>query len=161
MEARWSPCWARSSREAGKTLATPSARCARRSISCATMRRSIDGLSNDTHQPLGVVACISPWNFPLSIFTGQIAGALAAGNAVIAKPAEETPLIAALAVALLHEAGVPPARCSCCPATARSARALVGNPRVAGVVFTGSTEVARRSISAARPTPVPDGRPLR
>ncbi|MBH9751093.1 aldehyde dehydrogenase family protein, partial [Clostridioides difficile] len=58
-------------------------------------------------QPLGAVACISPWNFPLAIFTGQVAAALAAGNAVLAKPAEETPLMAAAAVALLHAAGVP------------------------------------------------------
>ena len=67
----------------------------------------IDDFYNDTHRPLGPVVCISPWNFPLAIFTGQIAAALAAGNAVLAKPAEETPLIAAEAVALLHEAGVP------------------------------------------------------
>ena len=66
------------------------------------------GWSNDTHKPLGTVACISPWNFPLSIFTGQIAGALAAGNAVIAKPAEETPLIAAQAMRLFLGAGLPP-----------------------------------------------------
>src|SRR5206468_4243761 len=58
--------------------------------------------------PLGIVACISPWNFPLAIFTGQVAAALAAGNAVIAKPAEQTPLIAAAAVRALHAAGVPP-----------------------------------------------------
>src|SRR5690606_27873149 len=63
--------------------------------------------SNDTHRPLGPVVCISPWNFPLAIFTGQIAAALAAGNTVLAKPAEQTPLIAAQAVHILHEAGVP------------------------------------------------------
>ena len=60
-----------------------------------------------SHAPLGPVVCISPWNFPLAIFTGQVAAALAAGNPVLAKPAEETPLIAAEAVRMLHEAGVP------------------------------------------------------
>jgi RHH-type proline utilization regulon transcriptional repressor/proline dehydrogenase/delta 1-pyrroline-5-carboxylate dehydrogenase len=62
---------------------------------------------NDTHRPLGPVVCISPWNFPLAIFTGQVAAALAAGNPVLAKPAEQVPLIAATAVRLLHEAGIP------------------------------------------------------
>ena len=62
--------------------------------------------ANDTHRRSGPVVCISPWNFPLAIFTGQVAAALAAGNAVLAKPAEQTPLIAAQAVRILHEAGV-------------------------------------------------------
>ena len=70
----------------------------------------------------GPFACISPWNFPLAIFTGQVAAALAAGNPVLAKPAEQTPLTAFLAVQLLHEAGVPPASCICCRAAAPSAR---------------------------------------
>jgi Delta 1-pyrroline-5-carboxylate dehydrogenase len=82
----------------------------------------VRGWSNDTHKPLGIVACISPWNFPLSIFTGQIAGALAAGNAVIAKPAEETPLIAAQAMRLFLGAGLPPGVLQLLPGTARSAR---------------------------------------
>ena len=95
MEARLEPLLGPIVREAGKTFAN----------AVGEVREAVDFLryyaalreasSNDTHRPLGVVACISPWNFPLSIFTGQIAGALAAGNAVIAKPAEETPLIAA------------------------------------------------------------------
>ncbi len=68
------------------------------------------GWSNDSHRPLGPVVCISPWNFPLAIFTGQVAAALAAGNAVLAKPAEETPLIAHAAVEILREAGVPAGR---------------------------------------------------
>jgi RHH-type proline utilization regulon transcriptional repressor/proline dehydrogenase/delta 1-pyrroline-5-carboxylate dehydrogenase len=80
--------------------------------------------SGDASNRAASFACISPWNFPLAIFTGQIAAALAAGNGVLAKPAEQTPLIAARAVKLLHEAGVPRACCNCCPATARrSARA--------------------------------------
>ena len=119
----------------------------------------VDGFSNDTHQPLGLVACISPWNFPLSIFTGQVAGALAAGNAVIAKPAEETPLIAALAVALLHEAGVPRESLQFLPGDGKVGGRLVGNPAVAGVVFTGSTEVARSINRQLAQRLCRDGRP--
>jgi RHH-type transcriptional regulator, proline utilization regulon repressor / proline dehydrogenase / delta 1-pyrroline-5-carboxylate dehydrogenase len=92
----------------------------------------------------GVFACISPWNFPLAIFTGQVTAALAAGNAVIAKPAEQTPLIAALAVQLLHKAGVPGDVLHLLPGDgARIGGALVADPRIAGVAFTGSTETAR------------------
>ena len=102
--------------------------------------------------PRGRVVCISPWNFPLAIFTGQIAGALAAGNAVLAKPAEQTPLIAAAAVALLHEAGVPRAALQLLPGEgAEVGAALTSDPRVDGVVFTGSTETAqaiRRAMAA-------------
>ena len=93
----------------------------------------------------GVFACISPWNFPLAIFTGQIAAALAAGNAVVAKPAEQTPLVAAAAVRLLHQAGVPGDVLHLLPGTGEIVgAALVGDPRVAGIAFTGSTETARR-----------------
>ena len=91
----------------------------------------------------GVFVCISPWNFPLAIFTGQIAAALAAGNAVVAKPAEQTPLIAFEAVKLLHEAGVPPSALHLVPGDGAVGAALVEDPRVAGVAFTGSTEVGR------------------
>ncbi len=92
----------------------------------------------------GVFVCISPWNFPLAIFTGQVAAALAAGNTVIAKPAEQTPLVAALAVSLLHAAGVPTGVLSLLPGDgATLGRELLSDPRVAGVAFTGSTEVAR------------------
>ena len=95
-------------------------------------------------RPLGLIACISPWNFPLAIFTGQVAGALAAGNGVLAKPATQTPLIAGLAVELLHEAGVPPNVLQFMPGSGQSVgSALVSNPRVVGVAFTGSTETAR------------------
>ncbi len=92
----------------------------------------------------GVFACISPWNFPLAIFTGQVTAALAAGDAVIAKPAEQTPLIAAHAVQLLHRAGVPGEVLHLLPGDgARIGGALVQDPRIAGVAFTGSTETAR------------------
>ncbi len=91
----------------------------------------------------GVAVCISPWNFPLAIFIGQIAGALAAGNAVIAKPAEQTPLIAFEAVKLLHDAGVPKSALHLVPGDGKVGAMLVADRRVAAVVFTGSTEVAR------------------
>ena len=92
----------------------------------------------------GVFASISPWNFPLAIFTGQIAGALAAGNAVIAKPAEQTPLVAAAAMRLLLAAGIPGDVLHLLPGPGeRVGAALVSDPRVAGIAFTGSTETAR------------------
>ena len=95
-------------------------------------------------RPLGSVVCISPWNFPLAIFTGQACAALAAGNCVLAKPAEQTPLIAAQAVRLLWQAGVPRAALQLLPGRGETVGAgLVADPRVMGVVFTGSTQVAR------------------
>ena len=91
----------------------------------------------------GVFLCISPWNFPLAIFTGQMAAALMAGNSVVAKPAEQTPLISYEAVRLLHRAGVPPGALHLALGDGRVGAAFVEDPRVAGVAFTGSTEVAR------------------
>jgi RHH-type transcriptional regulator, proline utilization regulon repressor / proline dehydrogenase / delta 1-pyrroline-5-carboxylate dehydrogenase len=91
----------------------------------------------------GVFAAISPWNFPLAIFTGQVTAALMAGNTVVAKPAEQTPLIAAEAVGLLHEAGIPASALRLLPGDGAIGAALVAHPDIAGVVFTGSTEVAR------------------
>ena len=91
----------------------------------------------------GVFVCISPWNFPLAIFLGQVAAALVAGNAVVAKPAEQTPLVAALAVGLLHEAGIAKGALQFIPGDGAIGAALVADPRVAGVAFTGSTAVAR------------------
>jgi RHH-type proline utilization regulon transcriptional repressor/proline dehydrogenase/delta 1-pyrroline-5-carboxylate dehydrogenase len=105
----------------------------------------------------GVFAAISPWNFPLAIFTGQIAAALAAGNSVIAKPAEQTPLIAAAAVKLFHEAGVPSDVLQLLPGSGEAVGAkLMADPRVAGVVFTGGTDTARaiQRALAARPGPI-------
>ncbi len=91
----------------------------------------------------GVFVCISPWNFPLAIFTGQIAAALAAGNTVVAKPAEQTPLVAFETVQLMHNAGIPLAALNLVPGDGAVGAALVENPRIAGVAFTGSTEVGR------------------
>src|SRR5438552_1935197 len=93
----------------------------------------------------GVFACISPWNFPLSIFTGQVAAALAAGNTVIAKPAEQTPRIGFSAIDLLHQAGVPVDAVICVAGDGEAVGApLVADPRIAGVAFTGSVETAKR-----------------
>jgi len=92
----------------------------------------------------GAWVCISPWNFPLAIFTGQVAAALATGNTVLAKPAEQTPAIALEAVKLLHAAGVPREALQCLHGAGDTVgAALVAHPHVAGVVFTGSTQVAR------------------
>jgi len=132
-------------REAGKTYAN----------AIAEVREAVDFLryyaahirahfDNGTHQPLGVVVCISPWNFPLAIFIGQIAAALAAGNSVLAKPAEQTPLIAAHATQLLLDAGVPRAALQLLPGAGETVgAALVADTRIRGVLFTGSTQVAR------------------
>ncbi|SFK10574.1 bifunctional proline dehydrogenase/L-glutamate gamma-semialdehyde dehydrogenase PutA [Celeribacter neptunius] len=110
--------------------------------------------------PLGRVTAISPWNFPLAIFTGQIAAALAMGNAVLAKPAEQTPLIAAHAVALLHEAGVPRSALQLLPGDGPTVgAALTSDPRIDGVVFTGSTETAKR-IQRAMAKNLTPGAPL-
>lgn len=132
-------------REAGKSL--PNA--------VAEVREAVDFLryyaaqvaatfDNATHRPLGVVLCISPWNFPLAIFAGQVAAALASGNCVLAKPAEQTPLVAAQMVKILHSAGVPTGAVQLLPGDGETVgAALVAHPQVAGVLFTGSTEVAR------------------
>ena len=120
------------------------------------------GFDNDSCRALGPVVCISPWNFPLAIFTGQVAAALAAGNTVLAKPAEQTPLVAAQAVQLLWQAGVPRAAVQLLPGPGATIGArLVGDCRVQGVMFTGSTEVARmlqRTLACrlgARGQPIP------
>ncbi|MBL8628737.1 MAG: bifunctional proline dehydrogenase/L-glutamate gamma-semialdehyde dehydrogenase PutA, partial [Rhodospirillaceae bacterium] len=108
-------------------------------------------------QGRGVFACISPWNFPLAIFTGQIAAALAAGNAVLAKPAEQTPLIAAEAVRLYHKAGLPPDLLALLPGPGETVGAgLIAHPGIDGVAFTGGTDTAQRinRALAARPGPI-------
>ena len=132
-------------REAGKTYAD----------GIAEVREAVDFLrfyaaharadfADAGDRALGPVVCISPWNFPLSIFLGQVSAALAAGNPVLAKPAEQTPLIAAEAVHVLHQAGVPRAALQLLPGDGPSVAApLVADARVQGVMFTGSTEVAR------------------
>jgi RHH-type transcriptional regulator, proline utilization regulon repressor / proline dehydrogenase / delta 1-pyrroline-5-carboxylate dehydrogenase len=106
----------------------------------------------------GVFVAISPWNFPLAIFLGQVTAALMAGNAVVAKPAEQTPLIAFEAITLLHEAGIPTSVLHLLPGDGAIGAALVAHPQVAGVVFTGSTEVAQsinRTLAAKNGPIVP------
>ena len=140
-------------REAGKTLAA----------AVSEVREAVDfcryyaqqarlQFAGVTPAPIGPVACISPWNFPLAIFTGQVGAALVAGNPVLAKPAEQTPLIAAFAVELMYRAGIPRAALQLLPGAGGTVgAALTADPRVRGVIFTGSTEVARiiqRAIAA-------------
>lgn len=131
---------ARLTQEAGKTL----------SDGVAEVREAVDFLRyyatdlDPKAQPRSLIAAISPWNFPLAIFTGQIAAALAAGNGVLAKPAEATPLIAEDAVALLHKAGVPKASLQLVQGTGSVAgAALAQHPEIKGLVFTGSTQTAK------------------
>jgi RHH-type transcriptional regulator, proline utilization regulon repressor / proline dehydrogenase / delta 1-pyrroline-5-carboxylate dehydrogenase len=135
--------FALATREAGKTL-----------VDCVgEVREAVDFLRYYAAEAVrldgegsgrGVFACISPWNFPLAIFTGQIAAALAAGNAVIAKPAEQTPLIAARAVALMHEAGIPRQVLQLVPGDGATVGArLSADPRIDGLCFTGSTQTAQ------------------
>ncbi|MFT4195274.1 L-glutamate gamma-semialdehyde dehydrogenase, partial [Ottowia sp.] len=132
-------------REAGKTWSNAIAEVREAADFLRFYAAQVQGqFDNATHVPLGPVVCISPWNFPLAIFTGQVAAALAAGNVVLAKPAEQTPLVAHAAVRLLHAAGVPAGALQLLPGDgATVGAALVGDARVRGVMFTGSTEVAR------------------
>ncbi len=144
-EANIAELAALATREAGKTL----------SDAIAEVREAVDFLryyaaeaerleDEDPGCARGIFVCISPWNFPLAIFTGQVAAALAAGNAVLAKPAEQTPLIAARAVALMREAGLPAAALQLLPGDGPTVGGpLTADPRIAGVCFTGSTEVAQ------------------
>jgi len=131
---------------------------ARRSLSPRPLPGPTGEANQLRYRGRGVFVCISPWNFPLSIFLGQITGALVAGNAVVAKPAEQTPLVAAEAVRILHEAGVPPSALHLLPGDGKVGAALVADPRVEGVAFTGSTEVARtinRTLAAKDAAIVP------
>ncbi len=144
MESELQPLMGLLVRESGKTF----------SNAIAEVREAVDFLryyaaqarnhfANDSHRPLGPVVCISPWNFPLAIFSGQVCAALAAGNTVLAKPAEQTPLIAAQAVRILLEAGVPAGAVQLLPGRGETVgAALIADERIRGVMFTGSTEVA-------------------
>ncbi len=106
----------------------------------------------------GVWLCIAPWNFPLAIFIGQVAAALVAGNSVVAKPAPQTPRIAAAAVALAHDAGVPQDALVLAPGGAEMGKALTADPRIAGVAFTGSVAAAKAIARALLEGP--DDRPI-
>jgi len=145
-------------REAGKSVAN----------AVAELREAVDFLRYYADEaergayeaPLGPVVCISPWNFPQAIFVGQVAAALVAGNPVLAKPAEETPLIAARAVRLMHEAGIPADALHLVQGDGTIGAALVGAPEVAGVMFTGSTAVGRLIQRQLATRLSPDGRPI-
>ncbi|WP_210205683.1 bifunctional proline dehydrogenase/L-glutamate gamma-semialdehyde dehydrogenase PutA [Pseudaminobacter salicylatoxidans] len=148
--------FALATREAGKSLAD----------GVAEVREAVDFLryyaSEATRaeagtEARGVMVCISPWNFPLAIFTGQIAAALVTGNSVIAKPAEQTPLIAYRAVELMREAGIPQDVIQLLPGDGPTVGApLTADPRIAGVCFTGSTEVAKIIEKQLAETAAPD-----
>jgi RHH-type proline utilization regulon transcriptional repressor/proline dehydrogenase/delta 1-pyrroline-5-carboxylate dehydrogenase len=145
MEARMTLLMGLIVREAGKTFSNAIAEV-REAVDFLRYyaRQARSHLSNEHHRALGPVVCISPWNFPLAIFTGQVSAALAAGNPVLAKPAEQTPLIAAEAIRILHAAGVPTDVVQLVPGMGETVGAkLVADARVQGVVFTGSTDVAR------------------
>ncbi|WP_295045766.1 bifunctional proline dehydrogenase/L-glutamate gamma-semialdehyde dehydrogenase PutA [uncultured Paracoccus sp.] len=156
-EDNFGPIFGILAREAGKTLAD----------AVAELREAVDFLryyaaegEHSPQAPRGIIGAISPWNFPLAIFTGQIAAALMAGNAVIAKPAEATPIIAAFGVRLLHQAGVPLPALQLLPGRGSVVgAALTADPRVAGTVFTGSTDTAR-TIARTMAAHLTPGTPL-
>ena len=129
---------------------------ARRALSAEPMPGPTGETNELRYRGRGVFVCISPWNFPLAIFIGQVAAALAAGNTVVAKPAEQTPLIAAAAVPLLHASGIPASALHLVPGDGNVGALLVADSRVCGVVFTGSTAVARaiNGALAARDGPI-------
>jgi RHH-type transcriptional regulator, proline utilization regulon repressor / proline dehydrogenase / delta 1-pyrroline-5-carboxylate dehydrogenase len=131
---------------------------ARRQLEGPVSLRGPTGEDNDLYcHGRGVFLCISPWNFPLSIFLGQISAALVTGNSVLAKPAEQTPLIAAAAIDILHRAGVPAPALHLLPGDAELGEKLVSLPGVAGVAFTGSMETAAKihRALAAKDGPIP------
>ena len=130
----------------------------------AELREAVDflryyGANAPDGEAVGTFTCISPWNFPLAIFTGQIAAALAAGNAVLSKPAQQTPLIAHFAARLMHQAGVPRTALQLLPGGGDVGAALTSDPRVGGVAFTGSTATAMKIRKAMAENLAP-GAPL-
>jgi RHH-type proline utilization regulon transcriptional repressor/proline dehydrogenase/delta 1-pyrroline-5-carboxylate dehydrogenase len=155
-EANTAEIFALLTREAGKTW----------SDAVAELREAVDFLRYYAEEanrlgagPRGPFACISPWNFPLAIFTGQVAAALVAGNPVLAKPAPQTPLVAFKAVQLMHEAGVPRDAVQLLPGGPEVGAALTSHAGLAGVAFTGSLPTARR-IDQAMAEHLPPGAPL-
>jgi RHH-type proline utilization regulon transcriptional repressor/proline dehydrogenase/delta 1-pyrroline-5-carboxylate dehydrogenase len=157
LEERCGEVFAAISREAGKTT-----------DDCVLeLREAVDFLRFyaaeaerlGSQPPRGIFACISPWNFPLAIFTGQVAAALAAGNGVVAKPAEQTPITASLAVRALHDAGVPANALRFLPGGGKVGASLTSDARIDGVCFTGSTATAQ-AINRAMATNLAPGAPL-
>ena len=130
-------------REAGKTLQNAIAEVREAVDFCRYYADEAEQTLPANTQGVGTIVAISPWNFPLAIFTGEVVAALAAGNTVVAKPAEQTSLIASYAVSLMHQAGVPSEALQLVLGAGETGAALTQDPRISGVIFTGSTEVAR------------------
>jgi RHH-type proline utilization regulon transcriptional repressor/proline dehydrogenase/delta 1-pyrroline-5-carboxylate dehydrogenase len=145
LEAHRSEFMSLAIREAGKTWGDAVAEVREAADFCRYYARRLEDMDpRHLADAPGPAVCISPWNFPLAIFTGEVAAALAAGSPVIAKPAEQTPLVAAQAVRLFHQAGIPAAALQFLPGRGETVgAALTSDPRVRSVIFTGSTETAR------------------
>ncbi|MDO5059026.1 MAG: bifunctional proline dehydrogenase/L-glutamate gamma-semialdehyde dehydrogenase PutA [Neisseria sp.] len=143
MEANTATLMMLAVREAGKTLNNAIAEVREAVDFCRYYADEAEQTLIEDAAPLGTVVAISPWNFPLAIFTGEVVAALAAGNTVVAKPAEQTSLIAHYAVTLMHQAGIPASALQLVLGAGDVGAALTQDERINGVIFTGSTEVAR------------------
>lgn len=144
-------------REAGKTLNNAVAEVREAVDFCRYYANEAENTLPKDAKAVGAIVAISPWNFPLAIFTGEVVSALAAGNTVIAKPAEQTSLIATYAVSLMHQAGIPTSALQLVLGAGDVGSALTGDTRIGGVIFTGSTEVARlinKALSKRNDNPV-------
>jgi len=144
-------------REAGKTLNNAVAEVREAVDFCRYYANEAENTLPKDAKAVGAIVAISPWNFPLAIFTGEVVSALAAGNTVIAKPAEQTSLIATYAVSLMHQAGIPTSALQLVLGAGDVGSALTGDTRIGGVIFTGSTEVARlinKALSKRDDSPV-------
>ncbi|HHK6004844.1 TPA: bifunctional proline dehydrogenase/L-glutamate gamma-semialdehyde dehydrogenase PutA [Neisseria subflava] len=144
-------------REAGKTLNNAVAEVREAVDFCRYYANEAENTLPKDAKAVGAIVAISPWNFPLAIFTGEVVSALAAGNTVIAKPAEQTSLIATYAVSLMHQAGIPTSALQLVLGAGDVGSALTGDSRIGGVIFTGSTEVARlinKALSKRDDSPV-------
>ena len=144
-------------REAGKTLNNAVAEVREAVDFCRYYANESENTLPKDAKAVGAIVAISPWNFPLAIFTGEVVSALAAGNTVIAKPAEQTSLIATYAVSLMHQAGIPTSALQLVLGAGDVGSALTGDTRIGGVIFTGSTEVARlinKALSKRDDSPV-------
>ena len=144
-------------REAGKTLNNAVAEVREAVDFCRYYANEAENTLSKDAKAGGASVAISPWNFPLAIFTGEVVSALAAGNTVIAKPAEQTSLIATYAVSLMHQAGIPTSALQLVLGAGDVGSALTGDARIGGVIFTGSTEVARlinKALSKRDDSPV-------
>ncbi|GAA3576796.1 bifunctional proline dehydrogenase/L-glutamate gamma-semialdehyde dehydrogenase PutA [Marinobacter xestospongiae] len=155
-EAHADELFALTTREAGKSLLDAIAEI-REAVDFAQFYADEGIRYQGSGEAHGIMCCISPWNFPLAIFAGQVLACLSAGNVVLAKPAEQTSLIAVRAVELMHEAGIPKAAIQLLPGTgATVGAALTSDPRLAGVCFTGSTATAQRISGVMAEKMAPD-----